>query len=347
MGCARGGARLVGESRANATMPSTVATVPWVEKYRPKTLSDVAAHKDIVDTVTRLVDEKKLPHLLLYGPPGTGKTSMILAVARQIYGAAATQMTLHLNASDERGIDVVRNDVQGFASTRQIFSKGFKLIILDECDAMTNDAQFALRRIMEKYTKNTRFCLICNYVSKVIPALQSRCTRFRFSPLPDAYVTERVQHIVEEEHVSVEGRGVDALVKLAKGDMRRALNLLQSTSMASNGVVSEDAVYACTGQPKPDRVKAILDVLLNAPFHACVAHLEQCRSEGLALVDILQDLGSLVLTLHLPQGVCGDLLASLADLEHALSGAVSERLQLGALVGTFIEARQAIVNAAV
>merc|ERR1719172_342975 len=152
---------------------------------------------------------------------------MILAIAKQMYGTRAGQMTLHLNASDTRGIDVVRNDIQGFASTRHIFNKGFKLIILDECDAMTNDAQFALRRIIEKYTKNVRFCLICNYVNKVIPALQSRCTRFRFCPLPAEYVRARLLHIMEKEGVSTgeeggaamqvdgegEREGVDAVVR--------------------------------------------------------------------------------------------------------------------------------------
>eukprot|EP00878_Enallax_costatus_P026559 GHUV01028505.1.p1 GENE.GHUV01028505.1~~GHUV01028505.1.p1 ORF type:complete len:210 (+),score=54.50 GHUV01028505.1:200-829(+) len=172
---------------------------PWVEKYRPKTLDDVAAHKEIIDTIKKLTNENRLPHLLLYGPPGTGKTSTILAVARQIYGGAMQNMTLELNASDDRGIDVVREQIQDFASTRSVFSNKFKLVILDECDAMTRDAQFALRRVIEKYTRNTRFCLICNYVSKIIPALQSRCTRFRFPPLDEAHVRERLQHVVQQE----------------------------------------------------------------------------------------------------------------------------------------------------
>lgn len=194
------------------------------------------------------MEENQLPHLLLYGPPGTGKTSTILALARQMYGKNAGSMVLELNASDDRGIDIVRNEVQEFAGTRSIFSNKFKLIILDECDAMTRDAQMALRRgaapgmremlggvpvdrcappsghtmaallpqsqrsfpnsspliyqmdaVMEKYVRNARFCLICNYVSKIIPALQSRCTRFRFQPLPPSFVTGRVQQICDSE----------------------------------------------------------------------------------------------------------------------------------------------------
>jgi len=347
--------------------------VPWVEKYRPTTLEDVAAHKDIVDTVKRLVEENKLPHLLLYGPPGTGKTSMILAIAKQIYGKRANQMCLHLNASDARGIDVVRNDIQGFASTRNIsfaFKKPdsssssssssgeFKLVILDECDAMTNDAQFALRRIIEKYTKNTRFCLICNYVNKVIPALQSRCTRFRFCPLPAQYVKERLTFIMDKEGVktSVEGMdvddgesddgGVDAVVRLSKGDMRRALNLVQTMAM-SGKVVTEENVYACTGQTRPKQVKEILRVLLNSSFSECMRVLGGMQQEeGFALVDILQDLYGELKKVGLPKGVRSDLLDKLADLEFNLSGSCTEKIQLGGLVGTFTAARKNIVEQA-
>ena len=164
----------------------TDAARPWVEKYRPSTLDDLVAHKEIIGVLRRLIQADKLPHTLLYGPPGTGKTSTILAAARDMYGANFKAMTLELNASDDRGIDVVRNQIKEFAGTRRLFSRGIKLIILDEADMMTNDAQFALRRVIEKYTSNARFCLICNYANKIIPALQSRCTKFRFAPLaPD------------------------------------------------------------------------------------------------------------------------------------------------------------------
>merc|ERR1712096_489776 len=149
--------------------------LPWVEKYRPSSLEEVVSQDNIVQTLERLVASEKLPHLLFYGPPGTGKTSTILAIAKKMYGQNLSQMVLQLNASDDRGIDVVRNQIKEFSSTRMVFSSAHKLIILDEADAMTSDAQMALRRVIEKYTKNVRFCIICNYVSKIIPALQSRC----------------------------------------------------------------------------------------------------------------------------------------------------------------------------
>lgn len=151
-------------------------------------------------SVNRFINQKQLPHLLFYGPPGTGKTSTILACARQLYSPAHFKsMVLELNASDDRGIGIVRGQILNFASTRTIFCGTFKLIILDEADAMTNDAQNALRRIIEKYTENVRFCIICNYLSKIIPALQSRCTRFRFAPLSTEQMLPRLNKIIQEE----------------------------------------------------------------------------------------------------------------------------------------------------
>jgi replication factor C subunit 3/5 len=193
-----------------------------------------------------LIFQQRLPHLLLYGPPGTGKTSTILALARRIYGSKnMRQMVLELNASDDRGIDVVREQIKTFASTKQIFTTGptsststpsiaqYKLIILDEADAMTATAQMALRRIMEKYTANTRFCIIANYTHKLSPALLSRCTRFRFSPLKEIDIRVLVDKVIDEENVNITPEATDALITLSKGDMRRALNVLQACHASS------------------------------------------------------------------------------------------------------------------
>ncbi|TMW42020.1 hypothetical protein DOY81_012902 [Sarcophaga bullata] len=207
--------------------------MPWVEKYRPAKLDDLISHEEIISTINRFISQKQLPHLLFYGPPGTGKTSTILACAKQLYTPAQFKsMVLELNASDDRGIGIVRGQILNFASTRTIFSGTFKLIILDEADAMTNDAQNALRRIIEKYTENVRFCVICNYLSKIIPAVQSRCTRFRFAPLTPEQILPRLDKIITLENLNVTEDGKKALMTLSKGDMRKVLNVLQSTSMA-------------------------------------------------------------------------------------------------------------------
>ncbi|CAL5384885.1 unnamed protein product [Camellia sinensis] len=353
----------------NHSLKNTKA-IPWVEKYRPQSLSDVAAHRDIVDTIDRLTSENKLPHLLLYGPPGTGKTSTILAVARKLYGSQMHNMVLELNASDDRGIDVVRQQIQDFAST-QSFSFGaksaVKLVLLDEADAMTKDAQFALRRVIEKYTKSTRFSLICNHVNKIIPALQSRCTRFRFAPLDAIHVSERLKHVIQAEELDVRESGLAALVRLSNGDMRKALNILQSTHMASQQI-TEEAVYLCTGNPLPKDIEQISHWLLNEQFAVSFRRIQQvwfsnavvivaqCKytgnfarisemkaRKGLALVDIVREVTMFVFKIKMPPDVRVQLINDLADIEYRLSFGCNDKLQLGSLIATFSRARSALL----
>lgn len=274
--------------------------------------------------VSKFIEQNQLPHLLFYGPPGTGKTTSILACARKLYSEKQFHsMVLELNASDDRGIGIVRGRILDFASTKTIFSKGFKLIILDEADAMTNDAQNALRRgktpnstgfctfwmdfwlncnlflcflvlVIEKYTDNVRFCIICNYLSKIIPALQSRCTRFRFAPLAEEQILPRLEYVVDQERfvwltfwhfwmdwpkkfnrffpldrLKVSEDGKKALIKLANGDMRKVLNVLQSTWMAYKDI-TEETVYLCVGHPTPNDIKTIINWLMSVEsFQEC------------------------------------------------------------------------------
>lgn len=328
-------------NRASIGAPETQ---PWVEKFRPKTLDDVAAHQEIIETIKRLVGENKLPHLLLYGPPGTGKTSTILAVARQLYGKSFGSMVLELNASDDRGISVVRQQVQDFASSRTLFGKQYKMVILDECDAMTKDAQFALRRIIEKYTRSTRFCLICNYVSKIIPALQSRCTRFRFPPLGEASVRERLRFVAEHEKLQLGEAGMQALITLGAGDMRRTLNIFQATSMASDEI-TEAAVYSCTGNPLPQDIQQIVEWIMNQSFTEAFASLSKMQVlKGLALVDIIQQLHTWVFRLEMSEDARIPLIDRLATVEVALSTGTSEKLQLGAVIAAFSDARRQMMS---
>ncbi|KAF5735496.1 replication factor C subunit 3-like [Tripterygium wilfordii] len=340
------------EKGKNVVVPGTPPVpkaTPWVEKYRPQSLADVAAHRDIIDTIDRLTSENRLPHLLLYGPPGTGKTSTILAVARKLYGPQYHNMILEMNASDDRGIDVVRQQIQDFAST-QSFSFGVKasvkLVLLDESDAMTKDAQFALRRVIEKYTKNTRFALICNHVNKIIPALQSRCTRFRFAPLDPIHVTERLKHVIAEERLDVSESGLAAVVRLSNGDMRKALNILQSTHMASQQI-TEEAVYLCTGNPLPKDIEQISYWLLNESFSEIFKRTSEIKArKGLALVDIVREVTMFVFKIKMPSNVRVQLINDLADIEYRLSFGCNDKLQLGSLIATFTRARSALVAAA-
>ena len=247
-----------------------------------------------VCVVQRFVNQGSLPHLLLHGPPGTGKTSTILACARKLYSPAQFHgMVLELNASDDRGIGIVRGDILNFAESRPVFSKGFKLVILDEADAMTNDAQNALRRIMEKYTSITRFCLICNYMTKIIPALQSRCTRFRFAPLKPEQIIPRLDHIIREEKLKCTEDAKKSLISLADGDMRRVINTLQSTAMAFDKVITQDNVHKCCGQPTTQDIEEIFSVLTDDSKDikdVCDFILDLQNDKGLALQDLISRL---------------------------------------------------------
>lgn len=290
------------------------------------------------------------------------------------------QMVLELNASDDRGIDVVREQIKTFSSTKQIFSSfpsaksnesngqgsgangstggsggsltNFKLIILDEADAMTSTAQMALRRIMEKYTANTRFCIIANYTHKLSPALLSRCTRFRFSPLKEADIRRLVDLVIEKEEVNIAPDSVDSLVTLSKGDMRRALNVLQachasSTPLRAPGqkavpgekierdLITQETIFDCIAAPHPADIATIRDTLLSTPdVTSCLTTINALKvSKGLALADILTSLGEELSSLDVPAQTRVMWLEGLAEIEHRLSGGGSETVQTGGLVG--------------
>ncbi|KAI9774811.1 MAG: hypothetical protein M1840_000027 [Geoglossum simile] len=351
--------------RSAANLPVEAEdSLPWVEKYRPNTLDDVSGHHDILATINKFVDTNRLPHLLLYGPPGTGKTSTILALARRVYGNKnMRQMVLELNASDDRGIEVVREQIKTFASTKQIFTAApqpgspsslatYKLIILDEADAMTSIAQMALRRIMERYTANTRFCVIANYTHKLSPALLSRCTRFRFSPLKEGDIRVLVDKVIEEEQVKISEEAVRSLVTLSKGDMRRALNVLQachasSTPLTLRGqpkpdpktitrdLITETTVYDCIAAPHPSDVQIILSTLLSTPdVTTCLTTINTLKAnKGLALADILTALSEELALLEAPPQTRVAWLEGLAEVEHRLAGGGGEAVQTGGVVG--------------
>lgn len=321
--------------------------LPWVEKYRPKKLDDLISHVDIISTISKFVKEDRLPHLLFYGPPGTGKTSTILAVAKQIYSPKEfNSMVLELNASDDRGIGIVRGQVLSFASTRTIFKSGFKIVILDEADAMTRDAQNALRRVIEKFTENTRFCIICNYLSKIIPALQSRCTRFRFGPLTPDQMVPRLQHVIEQEKVNVTEDGMKAVVTLGNGDMRRALNILQCTHMAYESV-NEDNVYTCVGHPLRKDIENIVYWILNENFTTSYKNIMELKSaKGLALQDILTQIHLYVHRIDLPVHIKIHLLEKMAETEYRLASGTSEKIQLSSMISAFQVARDLVVQEA-
>lgn len=333
---------------------TTASNLPWVEKYRPSKLDELVAHEQIVKTLTKFIENRTLPHLLFYGPPGTGKTTTVLAAARQMYSPTKmASMVLELNASDERGIDVVRNTIVNFAQTKglQAFSTSsntgtvpFKLVILDEADAMTKDAQNALRRVIEKYTDNVRFCIICNYLASIVPAIQSRCTRFRFAPLDQKLIVPRLEYIVETEQLKMTPDGKDALLIVSKGDMRTVINTLQSTAMSFD-TVSENTVYQCIGQPTPKEMKEVVKTLLNDPSKKCMNTIQTKLFEnGYALQDVITHLHDFVFTLDIPDEAMSAIITGLGEVEENLSTGCSNETQLAAVVAAFFEAKRLCVK---
>ena len=198
-----------------------------VEKYRPNSINEVFLDEKNMNCIQSFIDKQNFPSLLFYGPSGTGKTSTIIAMAKEIYKEKYNLMVLELNASDNRNIQVVRKIIKEFASSKTLFNTGYKLIILDEVDSMTNDAQFCLRRIMETYCNNVRFCFICNFIGKIIPAIQSRCSKFKFSNLDGTQISSRLGEIMKEEAISIEPNILEMIIQYSNGDMRKILNYIQ------------------------------------------------------------------------------------------------------------------------
>jgi len=242
--------------------------LPWIEKYRPKNINQIISHSEIIQSLKKFIKKKSLPHLLFFGPSGSGKTSAIKCCANEIYGSYMHCMTMELNASNERGIETVRTKIKNFVSNRSnIFlpmenRNIFKLVILDEIDSMTVEAQGMLRQTIEKYSVTTRFCLICNDIDKINLALQSRCTLFRFAPLISLEVKTRLVEICLAEKIKFEDSAIDAIAKISKGDMRSAINTLQHAKQITKKKITLNNVYKMSGHCIPVVVKEIFDKLM-------------------------------------------------------------------------------------
>ena len=305
----------------------------WIEKYRPQRLADVAGHEDIVERLQSYVDRNDLSHMLFSGPAGTGKTTSAMAIAKELYGDDWEENFLELNASDERGIDVVRDRVKSFART-SFGGYEYRIIFLDEADALTSDAQSALRRTMEQFSNNVRFILSCNYSSQIIDPIQSRCAVFRFSPLGDEAVESQVRRIAAEEGIEVTEDGVDALVYVAGGDMRKAINGLQAASVTGD-VVNEDVVFEITSTARPEEIKAMVQQALDGDFTAARSELDRLLTdEGIAGGDILDQLHRSVWEFDLEDPAAVRILDRVGEADYRITEGANERIQLEALLAS-------------
>ena len=257
----------------------TNADVMWVEKYRPKVLSELVNQKDIKGSLSGLIkNQSEMPHLLFSGSAGVGKTTTAICVSREILGDVWRDYTLELNASDERGINMVRERVKKFSRFAGFDSQiPFKIIILDEADEMTADAQTALRRIIEDTAKFCRFILIANNISKIIDPIQSRCAVFKFTRIEEKDIIEQLKIISKKEKIKVDDKGLNEITKYAKGDMRHAINLLQA--VASTGNITQSSVKSTAGITKTNDVSGVLKLAISGK-------LQDARNKMIELIKV-------------------------------------------------------------
>lgn len=306
--------------------------LPWTEKYRPKKLDDVAGQAEVVKSLQAFVKSKNMPNLLFAGPPGIGKTTCCLALAKELYGEEMMGNFLELNASDERGIDIVRGRIKDFARSVSLGEAPFKLIFLDEGDALTADAQQALRRTMESNSAVTRFIISANYSSKIIEPIQSRCAVFRFAPLNENDVNTALEAITKEEKLKVDKEAYEAIFYISEGDMRKAINILQGSAMHSKHITAK-LVHKISSRATPKEVKLMTELALQGKFQEARENLDKLIiSYGLSGEDILLQIYREIPKLDIPEKQKIKLVGIVGEHNFRLVQGANERIQLEALL---------------
>ncbi|HJJ66972.1 MAG: replication factor C small subunit [Methanocorpusculum sp.] len=310
----------------------------WIEKYRPKTLDEVSGQKEIVERLKTYAAAKSLPHLLFTGTAGIGKTTCAVALAREMFGDTWSMNFRELNASDERGIDVVRTQIKQFARTSPLGDAEFKILFLDEADALTNDAQAALRRTMENYAETCRFILSCNYSSKIIDPIQSRCAIYRFRPLTEDAVREEMDRIAKAEGIVIEEDAYSAITYVAQGDMRKAINALQGAAIVADSVTAAN-VYAVTSTAKPEEIEMLSALCKEGDFETSERMLHMLMyDKGIAPNELLNQLYRAVSTADdIDRRVKTDLIDAIGETDFRLSEGANADIQMDALIAKFIK----------
>ncbi len=304
----------------------------FIEKYRPSNFEDVVGQEAIVERVKAMTSQKNIPHMLFSGPPGTGKTTIALIIAKSLFKDSWKENFLELNSSSDRGIDTVRNQVKDFAKTRPIGNTLPKIIFLDEADALTKEAQNALRRTMEQFSENCRFILSCNYSSKIIEPIQSRCTIFRFKPLTKDEIKKIINKISKNEKLKINEKALDALYDVSEGDVRRAENILQSSSSVSNNI-TEKEIYDIIGNANPQEIKEVLEFCAKNNFiKAKDKLLSLMLSNGLSGLDVIKQIQKEVLDLKMDDNKKLEFIDKCGEIEFRMVEGSDEFIQLESLL---------------
>ncbi|MGC8610681.1 MAG: replication factor C small subunit [Thermoplasmata archaeon] len=309
----------------------------WVEKYRPVKLDDIVGQNLIVERLKAYAKEKNMPHLLFAGPPGTGKTTSAIALAIALYGEDWKNNFHELNASDERGIDVVRTQIKDFARTAPAGDVPFKIIFLDEADHLTADAQAALRRTMEKYSKTCRFILSCNYSSKIIEPIQSRTSVFRFRALTEDEVIQRLKYIAQNEKIMVDMDAYKAIYAITNGDMRKAINLLQAAASMGKEITA-DLIYKASGLPSREMIRNLLEKsLIEGDFLGARDFLTKMVTEnGFSSEDIVKQIHSELFRMNIPEDILIEIIDKLAEVNFMISEGADDRINMDALIAKLV-----------
>ncbi len=308
----------------------------WTERYRPKKFEDMVGQEEVLKRVKALTNSNNIPHLLFAGPAGTGKSTLALIVVHQLFGESWRENYLELNASDERGIDVVRQKVKDFARTKAIGNVPFKVIFLDEADALTREAQQALRRTMENYTSTCRFILSCNYSSKILDPIQSRCVVFRFQLLEKKDIKRRIDLIARNEGLTITPEAFDVLHESSEGDCRRVINLLQATSSISPNI-TPDLINTIVARAKPSDIKIVLDYALAGDFNGARGKLlDIMLKESISGQDVIKAIQKEIWTLPIDNSLKVRLTEKTGEIEFRLVEGSDEFIQLESLLASFV-----------
>jgi len=305
--------------------------LPWIEKYRPRALKDVVGNQETVSRLEVIAENGNLPNIIIAGPPGTGKTTSILALARQMLGSAYKDAVLELNASDQRGIDVVRNKIKSFAQKKVTLPVGcHKLVLLDEADSMTSGAQQAMRRTMELYSRTTRFALACNISSKIIEPIQSRCAILRFSRLSEKQILERLLFVCRAESLPYTNEGLEALIFTSEGDMRNALNNMQATN-AGFGSITDTNVFKVCDMPHPTIVKRVISGCVAADIDASCDAIGELYATGYSAFDIIGTIFKVTKFFEMHEDLKMDFFREIGTTHMRIADGVGSLLQLQGL----------------